>query len=98
MMPSHMATSVKDIGNRLRWLREAKQMNQATFCRLVKIEQQAWNNYERGYRRITVDQAVKVCVVTGASMDFIYRDIRSALPAELAMQIDEQQQKEAKRR
>ncbi|MGY3117676.1 DNA-binding XRE family transcriptional regulator [Bradyrhizobium sp. S3.14.4] len=98
IMPPRMADQIKEIGNRLRWLREAKQLNQATFCRLVKIEQQAWNNYERGFRRISVDQALKVCAATGASLDFIYRDIRSALPAELAMQIDDQQRKEAKRR
>ncbi|MET3252239.1 helix-turn-helix domain-containing protein [Bradyrhizobium diazoefficiens] len=98
IMPPYMADEINEIGDRLRWIREARQMNQATFCRLVKIEQQAWNNYERGTRRISLDQALKVCAKTGASLDFIYRGISSALPHDLAMAIEEQQRKGARRR
>lgn len=82
-----MADQIKDIGERLKLLREAKGMTQAAFSRTLKIDQQQWNNYERGFRRISIDQATKVCIITGATLDWIYRGVTSALPLELALQI-----------
>lgn len=95
-----MAGEIQEIGNRLRWLREAKDLSQTAFCRVVKIEQQAWNNYEHGRKRISIDQALKVCVATGATLDYIYRGIMSSLPLDLglAVQAQMQQQPAAKRR
>jgi transcriptional regulator with XRE-family HTH domain len=79
--------SIQDIGDRLRLTREAKKLNQATWCRLVRIEQQAWNNYERGRKRISIDQALKVCEFTGVSLDWIYRGIRKDLPHDIFIAI-----------
>lgn len=78
------------IGERLKRTREAMELNQATWCRLVGIETQAWNNYERGLRRISVDQAIKVCQATGVSLDWIYRGIAFGLPIELATALQAQ--------
>jgi transcriptional regulator with XRE-family HTH domain len=58
---------------------------------LVGIETQAWNNYERGLRRISIDQAIKVCQATGVSLDWVYRGLAAWLPVELATALQEQQ-------
>ena len=63
--------------------REALGKNQATWCRIVGIEQQAWNNYERGRRRISLDHALKVVQATGVGLDWIYRGIRKDLPHDI---------------
>ncbi|WP_456623867.1 helix-turn-helix domain-containing protein [Bradyrhizobium sp. P5_C12] len=71
------------LAERLKRTREAKNLNQADWCRFVGIEPQAWSNYENAVRRISIDQAIKVCVATGASLDWIYRGHLSGLPVEL---------------
>lgn len=79
--------NVKDtdeLADRLRRTREAYDLNQASWCRLTGIESQAWNNYESGLRRISIDQAIKVCAATGVSLDWIYRGISAGLPMNIA--------------
>jgi transcriptional regulator with XRE-family HTH domain len=77
-----------DISDRLKQLRESTKLDQVAFCRVVGIEPQAWNNYERGFRRISLDQALKICQATGASLDWIYRGIGKPvkLPASVRRQ------------
>lgn len=77
-------TSLSMIAARLKWTRQAKGLNQASWCRLAGIEPQAWNNYESGLRRISIDQALKVCRVSGVTLDWIYRGVASGMPVELA--------------
>jgi len=62
-------------------------LTQAAWCRVTGIEPQAWNNYERGLRRISLDQALKVCQATGATLDWLYRGMADGLPVRLAMAI-----------
>jgi transcriptional regulator with XRE-family HTH domain len=81
--------NLKSIGQRLKWTREANGLTQAAWCRLVGIEAQAWNNYERGSRRISLDQALKVCKAAGVSLDWIYRGLIFGLPSELAAALQE---------
>jgi transcriptional regulator with XRE-family HTH domain len=76
--------SIEAIGARLKATREAMRMQQAAFSRMVGIEPQAWNNYERGAKRIAIDQALKVCRATGVSLDWIYRGMSAQLPVNLA--------------
>jgi transcriptional regulator with XRE-family HTH domain len=88
MLAPIMADDIQEIGDRLRLARESKHLNQATWCKLVGIETQAWNNYERGRKRISIDQALKVCTFAGVTLDWIYRGVQSAsIPLELAMEI-----------
>jgi transcriptional regulator with XRE-family HTH domain len=77
------------VAERLRRTREAMKLNQADWCRLVGIEPQAWNNYERGRNRISIDQALKVCQATGASLDWIYRGLADGLTLKLATALQE---------
>lgn len=65
------------IAERLIRTREAMGLNQAQWCRLTGIEPQAWNNYESGLNRISINQAIKVCQATGVTMDWIYRGLMS---------------------
>jgi transcriptional regulator with XRE-family HTH domain len=88
MLARIMADPIQEIGDRLRLTRESKKLNQATWCKLVGIEQQAWNNYERGRKRISIDQALKVCRFAGVTLDWIYRGVPSgSIPLELAIEI-----------
>jgi transcriptional regulator with XRE-family HTH domain len=78
------AASAVEIGKRLKLVREALKMSQTALCRLASISPQAWNNAETGDNLLTVPNAVKLCRVTGVTMDWIYRgQITSALPAVL---------------
>ncbi|MGC2781121.1 MAG: helix-turn-helix transcriptional regulator [Bradyrhizobium sp.] len=93
-----MPREVNEISDRLRLIREAKGLNQATFARLVGIEPQAINNYETGLRRISVDQAIKICAATGVSLDYIYRGLTGHLPVDIATELQRLQRQEKSRR
>jgi transcriptional regulator with XRE-family HTH domain len=80
-------TSTEAVAERLRLTREASGMKQAAFCRLVGVTPQAWNNYETGARRISLDQAIRICAVTGVTLDWIYRGLSANLPMEMASKI-----------
>lgn len=80
--------SLDTVAGRLRRTREAFKMNQADWCRLTGIETQAWNNYESGRRRISVDQAIKVCQATGVTIDWIYRGLmNTSLPSAIQIEL-----------
>jgi transcriptional regulator with XRE-family HTH domain len=80
-------TGTKAVGERLTRLRESYDMTPAEFCRWTGFGQQAWSNYERGYRLIRLDQALRLGQVTGASLDWIYRGDASGLPFRLASKL-----------
>jgi transcriptional regulator with XRE-family HTH domain len=85
-------SSAIEIGKRLKLVREALKMSQTALCRLADITPQAWNNAETGDNLLTVPNAVKLCRVTGVTMDWIYRgQITSALPAVMLEEIQRQQ-------
>lgn len=89
--PAPSPESMEAIAQRLRATREAFRMTQAAFSRLVGIEPQAWNNYERGAKRIAIDQALKVCRATGVSLDWIYRGMAAQLPVNLATALQDRE-------
>lgn len=89
---------IDEIAERLRRTREALRLNQATWCRMTGIKQQAWNNYERGLNRISIDQAIKVCAATGVSLDWIYRGVSTGLPITLAIALQQPPQPGMQRR
>jgi transcriptional regulator with XRE-family HTH domain len=61
------------ISRRLRELREVMGHSQSTMARLAGISVQAWHNYEKGIRRISLDEALKLCDATSVTLDWIYR-------------------------
>jgi len=92
MADAQDVSSAVEIGKRLKLVREALKMSQTALCRLASISPQAWNNAETGDNLLTVPNAVKLCRVTGVTMDWIYRgQIVSALPAVMLEEIQRQQ-------
>ena len=77
----------RSISIRLKRTRQAFGLSQAKWCQLVGITPSAWNNYEYGTNRISIDQALKICRATGISLDWIYRGLRAGLPYELACKL-----------
>jgi len=87
--PKPPMTETEKVSDRLRRTREAFNLNQAQWSRLVGIEPQAWSNYEQGIRRISIDQALKVCAATGITTDWIYRGLMStSLPTDVQLRLN----------
>ena len=88
-MPQHNfeGASTSDVADRLRITREALGLTQAAIGNLAGISAQAWNNNERGRDRISLDQAIKLCIATGISLDWIFRGDMSGLRHDLAAKI-----------
>ena len=100
MFAANMALTEADdteVQGRLRLLRLAVGRSQVALADLLQngMTSQKWNNYERGRDRIPVDVAIRLCVVTGANLDYIYRGIMGSLPSDLIQKIQEVRQKEA---
>ena len=72
------------IGRRLRFLRETKGFkHQTLMAKLMVVSQSRYSNWENGIGVIPVEFAIKMCGLTGATLDFIYTGNRSSLPMHL---------------
>lgn len=90
-----------EIADRLRLTRLASGLSQAAWCRLVGIAPSAWHNYETlgpNWRRISLDQALKVCGGAGVTLDWIYRGQAAGLPMNLATKIQQLRERAPVRR
>lgn len=69
------AKQYPEIGARLKRLREAfrPDLNLKEWAELHGINRTQYNNWEKGVRRITVDEAQKLCDLYGLDLDWIYR-------------------------
>lgn len=85
--------SVTAIAERLRLLREAMGWNQKVMAARVGINATTWNNYELAVSPIPWQAALKVCAVTGASMDWIYRGQRGLMPVNIMDRIEDLQRR-----
>lgn len=80
--------SPKSVGVRLSLLREAYGFKkQNAFAPLVGASPGAYNHWETGKQIIPVEYAVKVCILTGATLDYIYLGKTSGLPLGLANEL-----------
>jgi transcriptional regulator with XRE-family HTH domain len=69
-----------DIGRRLEAIRKAfSQLSQAAWAGKHGFQSTQYNNWERGTRRIPVDEAQRLCEVYGLTLDFVYRGRRDGL-------------------
>ena len=90
-------TEAEKLADRLRRTREAFGMHQAQWARLTGISTAAWSNYEQGIRRISLDQAIKVCQATGVNLDWIYRGLMTtSLPMEIQLKLQRNARPRAK--
>lgn len=72
------------IGHRLRLARTVIGSQQADFAAKAGIAQNTYNQYERGKKRPSVDNALKLCDAYMLTLDWIYRDDPSGLPYRFA--------------
>ena len=81
--------SAEEIGARLARLRKALGHQQAkAFAEWIGTPDTTWNTFERGHRRITFPEVMKVVNKTGASLDWIYRGLEHTLPKHLADKLE----------
>jgi transcriptional regulator with XRE-family HTH domain len=82
-------SSLSEIGHRLALTRSALGYTQAMMAKLIgsATSGQAWENYEAGRRRISIDHAIALCRTCGVSMDWIYQGQMHNLPPELREKI-----------
>jgi transcriptional regulator with XRE-family HTH domain len=76
--------SLDEIAKRLILLRKALGNTQATMGALAGVSGNAWQNYEKGIRRIELDNVFQLETATGAPQEWIYRGIMARMPIELA--------------
>lgn len=76
---------IDEIALRLRRLRLALGFTQKrAWCNFIGTLEPSWHVFESGSRRITIDEALRLCERTGASLDWLYRGIEYSLPVYLA--------------
>jgi transcriptional regulator with XRE-family HTH domain len=92
------ATSRAAVAARLTVTREALGLTQAALCRLTGIPTNAWNNAETDDNRISVDNAIRLSVATGVSLDWIYRGVRVSLPEKILEYVVKKEQAERPKR
>jgi transcriptional regulator with XRE-family HTH domain len=83
----------EQIAKRLRLTREALGYTQAIMCKLIgsATNGQAWENYESGRRKISLDHALRLCDNCGLSLEWIYRGNYQSLTVELRDKIIQQE-------
>ncbi|MBN3405755.1 XRE family transcriptional regulator [Clostridium botulinum] len=58
-------------GDRLRELREEKQLTQEEFGKLLNVSRQAISSYEKGENEPTIDALVKIANIFNVSLDYL---------------------------
>ena len=81
--PKHQVVSMKDIGERLRSLRQARDMTQTQLAKVLGTQQTAVSQVELGNRGLTVHQVVKLATALQVSTDAILRPTNGSDPREL---------------
>lgn len=59
------------IAQRIRELREDKDLTQKNIANFLKIEQTVYSRYERDYHKLPIDHLQKICLYYGVSADYI---------------------------
>jgi DNA-binding XRE family transcriptional regulator len=73
-----------EAAERLRNSREALKLTPTRICALSGIERNTWSNAENGLNRLSVDNAIRLCQVTGLTLDWLYRGVKTGLPLMIA--------------
>jgi transcriptional regulator with XRE-family HTH domain len=82
--------SNREIGERLELLRVSKGIpTQRDMAQLLGVDTNRYNNWAIGTSRVPVNYAVMVCVLTGATLDYIYRGEVSGLSINLITLLDD---------
>lgn len=81
--------SVPAIAARLGLLRQAMGWNQTVMAQRLGIQLSRWNNYELAVSPIPWDVASRLCLLTGASLDWIYQGRPGLMPVKLMGDIEQ---------
>jgi transcriptional regulator with XRE-family HTH domain len=84
------AKEIAEIAERLKLTRLALGYTQGFISTLIgstTSSGQAWENYESGRRRISLNHALALCQKCGLTLDWIYRGNLQSLPPDLAGKI-----------
>ncbi len=72
------------IGQRLLLVRQVEGLNQRAFCRRAGIAHNTYNQYEKGERRPSIDNAILLVEAYDLTLDWIYLGDPSGLRYETA--------------
>lgn len=75
--------SKEAVGERLELLRLAMDVQNQALAGMIGVSPAQWRNYKVGDNMIPVDSANRLCMVTGADLDFIYRGLRDGITGHL---------------
>lgn len=76
--------SLEAIGMRLKLTRQVTGLQQNEFCERAGIAANAYNQYEKAKKRISLDNALALCKAYGLTLDWIYRGDPGGLRHETA--------------
>jgi len=82
------SSAVKLIAERLALVREVEGLSQSEFAGRAGINGNAWNNYERARKRISIDAAIRLVEAYNLTLDYIYLGDASNLPYQLASALE----------
>lgn len=82
------AATADEIAQRLALVREVAGMNQVAFAQRAGIASNAWNNYERARKRISIDAAIALVATYQLTLDYIFLGDASNLPYKLATALE----------
>jgi len=77
-------TSMTAIGKRLEITRQVLGLQQNVFCERAGIATNTYNQYERGKKRPSIENAISLCETYSLTLDWIYRGDPSGLRYETA--------------
>jgi len=78
---------MRDVGLRLRWVREARGMTQAEIADQVGVSDSAWSLYERGLRFPDIFEATRLLAKLRISREYLLEGRLSGVEARLAIQL-----------
>lgn len=87
MAPKNQPDSWKAVGQRIDLIRRAMGWENQFIAKMIGCSPQQWRNYKMGANEFPSDYAVKLCLVTGVTMDYIYRNEMRLLPDLILEQI-----------
>ena len=82
-----MPSRSKDIGLRLKTLRQSLGMKAIDLATSVECKANRWSQYESGERTITLEVAIRVADEYGVTLDWIYRGDRASLSQEMRVKV-----------
>ncbi|MBA2126697.1 hypothetical protein DLM45_10785 [Hyphomicrobium methylovorum] len=84
MVKNWDGTGLDAIGRRLALTRQVLGLQQNEFCERAKIAANTYNQYEKGKKRPSVENAIRLCEAYHLTLDWIFRGDPSGLRYETA--------------